>query len=295
MNSRIFAFIVTLIYAVSSAVASDYVIAEGTATIVSEPNESLEALKLRAVAQAKNNAIIGKFGERNVSANTLSINNGTATTASSLQSIAAGEWLGDVSAPEFGNPSWGPGGNTVTVTVKVKGKIRRIPEDHFDAEVLLLRNGTDEKYVAKNEFYHEDDIFLRFKSPVDCYVAVYLLDPQVASCLLPYSGDSGNAKFVQSNKQYIFFSKDYPSGREDGLGANENVATYYLMADGAQEINELYVIYSKSRFSKALDNDNGVGLPMQLPVEDFQRWLTELRTKRPDVNLHTMQFTVSPK
>ncbi len=293
MNSRIFTIIATLLIAFLPAVAADYVIAEGSAIIVANYGETTEALKARALAQAKNNAIIGKFGERNVSSSTLVMTNDMTNTHSSFQSQAAGEWLGDVVPPEF---KISGDANAVSVEVKVKGKIRKIPDSRFDTDVTLLRNGTGDNFKGGTEFFDKDDIFLKFVSPVDCYVAVYLLDPKFSSCLLPYSGHSGDAVFVLNNLPYIFFSKDYPSGRVDrpGEGDPSAVATYYLMAD-VQEINELYVIYSKKPFVKALDSNNGVGLPRQLSVEEFQKWLTELRTKMPEVNLKTIQFTIFPK
>ena len=73
-----------------------------------------------------------------------------------------------------------------SVTCKVEGKAREIVSSQVDILAKLLRNGTEDRFESE-QFKSGDDLFLSFQSPVNGYLAVYLVDDdEQVQCLLPY-------------------------------------------------------------------------------------------------------------
>ncbi len=98
----------------------------------------------------------------------------------------------------------------LVVKAKVCGKAREISRAEVAFSAKILRNGTEARYES-NAFRDGDDFYLLFKSPVNGFLAVYLIDDkQTAYCLLPYPGNASGKTPVEHAKEYIFFSQKMP-------------------------------------------------------------------------------------
>ena len=126
-------------------------------------------------------------------------------------------------------------------------------------------------------------------SPVDGYLAVYLLDEEGnAFCLLPYRNQSDGIYKVRANTPYIFFSeKDAP------LQERSLIDEYVMTCEKAQEVNQIYTIFSPNPFIKSNDKDNGDALPRETDGESFQKWLAKVRRKDNSVNFSSKQITIA--
>jgi hypothetical protein len=161
----------------------------------------------------------------------------------------------------------------------------------IDIKAKVLQNGTEEKFES-HVFQHNDDIYLLFSAPVDGYLAVYLRDDvlsagnQTVFCLLPYPKGTGEAVEIKGGKEYIFFSKKHAEPSQA-----TTVEEYTMTCKQPVEYNELYIIFSRSKFIKANDKSSssdkeagGTLLPRQLSYKDFSEWMrkntnAEMRTK----------------
>ena len=156
------------------------------------------------------------------------------------------------------------------VKVVVTGRIREIISAQIDIKAEVLCNGTDLKF-ARTDFKHGDDIYLYFQSPVNGYLAVYLLDEatQMVNCCLPYEGSSESIVSIEKDSSYIFFSRKH-------AGDNAYLVDEYQMECSAPiERNTLYIIFSTNKFAKAISNKVGDRLSPGLPFKEFHKWLAK--------------------
>ena len=178
-------------------------------------------------------------------------------------------------------------GDLLIVTVTVSGLIREIKSAAVDLNVKLMRSRNDGELVASTEFQDGDDLYMQFSSPVEGYVAVYLVDDNGAFCLLPYQRDGLGRVKVKAGELYLFFSQ------EKAPQASRPIVDQYVMTcspDKPLEHNKLYVIFSPNMFTKANDNrsgDNeyGMALPRQLDFHSFNKWLSKSRKRDKDMEV----------
>ena len=174
----------------------------------------------------------------------------------------------------------------LTIKVTIVGKAREIKNANIDFEAKLLRNGTEEKFES-DEFRNGDDLYLYFKSPINGYLAVYLLDEntQQVFCLLPYKSSGEPAYKIVHDKPYIFFSCQK---------AEENpneVDEYTMTCEHSMEQNTIYIVFSPNMFAKAFAEDGSIGLPRQLPLKEFQKWLGKCKAK--DTNIQEKKKVIT--
>ncbi len=259
----------------------------GAYTYYVPENVTLEEAKRTALDRAKLTAIADEFGTLVTQSNSTVLNNENGKSNSRFFSLGGsevkGEWIETIGEPRY-KTSYDQG--TLVVTVTVSGRIREIVSAGIDFVAKVLRNGTEEKFES-TDFRSGDDMYLYFRSPVDGYLTVYLLDEtsQEVFCLLPYRGSGEGAYCIQHDQPYILFStKDEPS--------NPSLVDEYTMTCSRDvEYNDLYIIFSPNSFVKAntSTSDNEV-LPRQLSYEAFQKWLVALRKldEKMNVNINTI-------
>ena len=242
-------------------------------------NVSLEEGKRTALERAKIQAIADAFGTLVSQNNSTIVKNENGKSSVDFLSIGGsdvkGEWIETIGEPKF---DIFYESNMLTIKVSIDGKAREIKTATIDFEAKLLRNGTEEKYES-NEFRYGDDLYLYFKSPINGYLAVYLLDEntQQVFCLLPYKSSGEPAYKIIHDKPYVFFScqkaEDNPS----------EVDEYTMTCEYSMEQNTIYIVFSPNMFTKAFAEDGNAGLPRQLPLKEFQKWLGKCKVK--DTNL----------
>lgn len=226
-------------------------------------NVTLEQARQTALQRAKIQALADEFGTVVRQDNATRVQNRGEQSKVDLislgQSEVKGEWIETVGEPKY-DISYD--GGMLVVKCTVEGKAREIVGDKpvFDAHVL--RNGTDVKYES-DVFRSGDDLFVRFRSPVDGFLNIYLDDGQgnVAQ-MLPYRTEGFGATPIKGNQEYVFFSaKD--GGRE--------VDEYTMTCNGQMELNRIVLVFSENVFTKVSTSE---GLTDQ---KSFLSWLGKLK------------------
>ena len=253
---------------------------EGQYTYHAPENVTLEEAKRVALDRAKLTAIADAFGTLVTQSNTTIMSNQTGKTDSRFFSLGGsevkGEWIETTKEPIY-NIRYE--GNMLIVSVEVSGLVREITNAGIDFTTKILRNGTEEKFES-NEFRSGDDMYLYFKSPVDGYLTVYLLDEttQEVFCLLPYRASGEGAYRIEHDKTYILFSANHE--QENPTFVDE----YTMTCNRETEFNDIYVIFSPNPFVKASSSEAKQEiLPRQSHYQDFQKWLS--KNKKKDLNM----------
>lgn len=258
------------------------------------PNEA----KAKAIEEAKIQAIADAFGTLvdMHSANLVQNENGKSNTSffSLGESSVKGEWLGDKKEPEVDVRIEG---DFIVAKAKVWGQAREILSAPIDITATLLKQ-TNGKH-DEDQFHHGDNIYLSFKSPSKGYLAVYLIDGRGdLYCLLPYAKDEDGQFPVKANKSYLLFSEKHA---EKG----EQCEEYSMTCEkGMAEQNNLYVIFSPNKFTKANDDESNKVVnvngkleftPRNLSYTEFQKWLLKCRRADKDMQVIIKPVTVIKK
>lgn len=208
---------------------------------------SVEEAKRTALERAKIQAIADEFGTLVSQSTSTVISNKNGETDTQFFSLGGtdvkGEWIETIGEPvydiQFEN-------HFLVVKCTVKGKAREIESAKIDFIAKPLRNGTTLKYES-TEFKDGDDLYLYFQSPIDGYLAVYLLDEitQTVYSILPYKSERKSAVQIIGNKEYVFFSI-----RDAEKSDRGKVDEYTLNCSADKEFNTLYVLFSPSEIGK---------------------------------------------
>lgn len=181
--------------------------------------------------------------------------------------MAKGEWLGDTEQPLI-DMKYEDG--SLVIMAEVKGKAREIIQSKIDLKWDVMKDGASSKKVA-TIFENGERVYVKFRSPADGYVAIYLMvGDDETSCLLPYPKDVDGRFEVKAGRNYLFFDKE-----EDALAYHYNLTTKRRVED-----NQLVIIYSPNPFTKCNDVPGDKRHPNSLNTHDFQKWL--LKCQRED-------------
>lgn len=260
-----------------------------TYTYYAPEHVSIEEARRVALQRAQLQAIADAFGTIVTQSNATRVRNENGKSDVSLLSLGAsevrGEWLRTDGEPEY-DIAYEDG--MLAVTVRVKGLIREIVNAAVDFQAKVLRNGTEDRFEGE-EFRNGDDLYLSFRSPVDGFLTVYLLDAEgTAYCLLPYRNDTGGRVAIEGNRHYVFFSLDDVPAEERSI-----VDEYTMTCSRDGELNQIYVIFSPQLFTKAVDYA-GEGLqPRELPYEEFQEWLFKCRKQDPEMRVEVKGILIN--
>ena len=260
----------------------------GTYTYYAPDEVSLERAKRTALERAQLEAIAETFGTDISQHNSTRVSNKNGHSDIDFLSISSsdvkGEWIETIGEPEY---SINYDRGMLVVKCTVKGSVREIVSVAIDIKAKILRNGTEDRFES-SEFLSGDDMYLSFQSPVDGFLAVYLIDDNGdAFCLLPYRKQSNGIQKISANTPYVFFSA------KDAMSNVRNlVDEYTLTSERCIENNQIYVIFSPNPFVKANDNDMGELLPREIDGGSFQRWMTKVRRKDKYVNFSSKLITI---
>ena len=246
-----------------------------TYTYHAPENVTLEQAKATALDRAKLQVIADAFGTIVSQTNSTRVENHGGASAVDFLSIGGsdvrGEWLETIGEPQY-EISYEQG--MLVVKVSVKGRIREIVSAAIDIKARVLRNGVEDRFESE-EFRSGDDLYLSFVSPVDGYLAVYLVDAeQRAFCLLPYRSQRDGIYKVTANRRYLFFNIKEAEPEE-----RQFVDEYRMSCGESPEQNQIYIVFSPQPFAKAADNATAELLPRELEYKEFQKWLARCRTK----------------
>ncbi len=272
------ALFVMLFFSLLSLAAPKVVSVSGEYTYYAPNNISLEQAQNIAIERARLEAIAEAFGTEVSQTNMTTISNVGNKTENSFQSLGGtevkGDWLHDTQEPQL---SISYDGGMLVVTAVVHGKARERVKADYELQIRILRNG-----MESNRFDNGDKFSIEFKSPVNGYLSVYLMDDYnaMAYCLLPYETDGGKARKIKSNTLYTLLSTAdpvYPYQEETILTTSKDM-----------EQNRIVFIYSTNEFVMPLAN-SGEYVP-ELSITDFNKWLHKNRMK--DVHLFSVERVV---
>lgn len=257
-------------------------------TYITPSSVSLDIARETALERAKIQAIADEFGTIVSQQNSTIVSNKNGESNIDFLSLGGsevkGEWIETIGEPTY-DISYQQG--MLVVRVEVKGRIREIVSAPIDFVARILCNGTEDRF-ERTDFRNGDDLFLSFRSPVNGFLAVYLVDNnRDAFCLLPYQGQTNGIYPIEANRQYILFSEEHAPKEEKAF-----VDEYTMTASESMERNQIYVIFSPNPFTKATDSMLSDGLPRHLNWEDFQRWLSKCRRRDKEMRVEKTIITI---
>ncbi len=271
-----------------SLMAADIVTVHGEFTYYGSKTESRADCERNALNGARAKALAEKFGTvvtQDTYQRDVVSAQGESTYFSMLnESALKGEWIADEKEPVYTYELDSDG--LYIVTCKVTGKAREIDNRSVEFATSVLRNGT-RTVNADTRFRSGDDMYLYLKSPVDGYVAAFLVDAHNnVYSLLPYQGNTKGEIKVKHNKDYVFFD---PASADPDHGEVDQLV---MTADDELEHNMLYVVFSPQPSAKAVDNYAGENMPRMLSHDEFSKWLVKCRKYDPRMAVKIMNIEI---
>ena len=264
---------------------------EGEYTYYAPSNISLDEAKKIALERAQLEAIAEVFGTVISQENITTIKNNESMSKTDFASFSSsdvkGEWLKTTKKPEF-DISFSDSG--IIVKVKVKGEAREIISANYEVSAKILRRIPNLDNES-SDFIDGDNLYIQFQSPVDGFLAVYLIDEDNnAFCILPYRNQRDGVFKVQANKPYMLFSRTLADP-----DVRYVVDEYEMACSRSCEINQICIIFSPNLFYKPNDIDNGNLVPRELRESDFQKWVAKIRRKDNLLIYQNKKITVKNK
>ncbi len=299
--SSIFVFINLLVVGLSSAHSQKIYAAKGFARIRLEENLSREETRDMASQQAKRNAIEAVFGTYVSKDAYVDVADGAASVIIKGESELKGEWL-KTTKEEFSEESrrikdeYGAR-NEIWIICEVEGKVREITSPVIAYEFLTL-NCPDVR-CRTTDFNNGESLFLHFRTPVDGYLNIYLVDEQHAYRLLPYqempSAYLHNVP-VEADREYLFFAAGIQYDYFDEF-PYFLVDEIYLDTDKTQEFYKIYVMFSPEPFAKPIlenevDVEGDYTTPKTLRRRNFDVWVQDNRIFNTDFYYKTVNVRV---
>lgn len=262
---------------------------EASAIYYAPETMSMAEARRIALDRAKIEAIANEFGTIVSQSNSTAISNVNGNSDSRFISIGGsdvkGEWIETIDEPIYKEVFQD---GMLAITCHVKGKAREITSEQINFIAKPLRNGQELKFEDYN-FKSGDDLFLYFKSPVNGYLAAFLVDEASGTvyCALPYRNSDGNPKSIKADKEYILFSQKNAEPEEKRF-----VDEYEMTANDDKEWNDFYILFSPEPFHKVNLNSGSNTMPKTTSWTEFQKWLAKERSKNPKLNLQRIIISI---
>lgn len=283
MNMRLKFLLFCSLLSFTQLFAQKVVTVEGTYLYVVPETVSLKEAKEKALYSAQVQAMADEFGTV-ISRHSLFVSDSQHDNFYvEGDGTVKGEWIETIGTPVY---ECGFHNDELYVRCTVKGKARELKVAKVELEIDVLRNGFTPE-MSSTDFKSGDKVYLKFKAPVDGYVAVYLHDKvndEVMS-LLPYKLDRIAALKINADEDYIFFSKKHNTY---GLKVHE----YTLRCESDLDVNTLYVVFSTSELSKpSLLTEEDRSALNHLNFEKFNSWIAKSQTY--DSNMQVEKYVIS--
>lgn len=280
MRKCLFFFLMaTIMPLVSYAQRTAKVVGEWEVKISDDTEVTFYEAKKRCIELAKNNAIKQEFGEW--IGHTIDIvdysKDGKSSNSSYEERIVVrgkGEWLEDVRAPEL-EMKYIDG--TIFLKARVWGNAREVVSNNVMLKWMIQHDDNGIR-KATTILQNRERFFVNFISPIDGYVAIYLMeDNGNGSCLLPYRRSNVRSYKVKGGKDYTFFDKE--------MDLDPLVDRLVLSTKKSRERFTIWLVFSPNEFTKCLDKAVDSKHPNAVSIKEFREW--KLQNQLID---HNMQF-----
>ena len=298
--ASIFAIINFLAVGLHSAHSQKIYAAKGFAKIRLEEHLSREETRDMASEQAKYDAIEAIFGTYVSKDAFVDVKDGAVSVTVKGESQLKGEWL-KTTKEEFREESrrikdeYGTR-NEIWIICELEGKVREITST-IVYEFLTL-NCPDMR-CRITDFNNGESLFLQFRTPIDGYLSIYLVNEQYAYRLLPYQEMPSTYLHnvpVEADREYLFFATGIEYDYFDEF-PYYLVDEIYLDTENTQEFYKLYVLFSLKPFAKPiLENEVEVAgeyiTPKTLRRRNFDVWVQDNRIFNTDFFFKTLNLRV---
>ena len=235
--------------------------------------------KKRCIELAKNDAVKQEFGEW--VGHTIEVvdysKDGKSSGSSYVERTIVrgkGEWLEDVREPEL-EMKYIDG--IIYLKARVCGNAREIVSNNVMLKWMIQHDGNGGR-EATTTLQNRERFFVNFLSPIDGYVAIYLMeDNGDGSCLLPYRRSNLRSYKVKGGKDYTFFDKD--------MDLDPLVDRLGLSTKKSRERFTIWLVFSPNEFTKCVDKAVDSKHPNAVSLKEFREW--KLQNQLID---HNMQF-----
>lgn len=262
---------------------------EGYSSVEQERNMSREELERQAEFAAQQNALSKEFGTRVASTDAMHIGDDRTIITTNVISEVKGEWIytKDVKYDSYINDE-----GRLVIECKIKGVAREVSPERVDFDAFVLKNGHNLRHVARDGvFYDGDELFIYFKSPVAGFLNIYLLDNEMAYCLLPYRKSTEGNFVIEPDREYIFFSPETDKANRDIIDE------YELTADNGVELNTLEIYFSPITYNKGKLNihQDDISRPKESDLKDFYKWKTKLLSENDQITIKSIPIKIYGK
>ncbi|MBD5319437.1 MAG: DUF4384 domain-containing protein [Bacteroides sp.] len=275
MKKRLFSllliFISTVVYTFECYSRTKTVSAEYTYHL--PENVSQEEARETAVNRARIQAIADEFGTLVTQSTSIMIDNINGQSHTDFVALGGsdvkGEWIEDTEPPIY---EYITDGANLALKVKIKGRIRELEGSRISFESNIFRNGITDGDIS-DRFKSGDDLYVSFNAPTSGYLAIYLLDAKNnAFCLLPYQTQTNGIFETKANHKYLFFHPQHCHGIKP-----DDIDQIVVDTDQPNERNRILVIFSPNKFFKGADVKQSIDCPRSMALNQFQKWLGNLR------------------
>ena len=147
------------------------------------------------------------------------------------------------------------------------------------ANIDIKWNILNEEGKASNSFISGDRLFIRFRSPISGYVAIYILDENTAYCCIPFPEEGFHP--VKGGQQYTWVSKEDHIHQDIQLTTEKDLEEY-----------DVVLIYSPKSFSKTDEQTGDSRTPSSLPSKNFKKWLQKIQLEDTDMVIKEERIVV---
>ncbi len=275
INSKFLLLLLMMLPAGLMAQREARVEGEYTLTVTEDDNITMFQAKQRAIEMAKNEAIKYEFGTLIDDITTTELSEGDGQSSSSVMGSttarAKGIWLADRQPTQVTVEARD---GKIFFTAHVWGTAREIVQSSIRVNWLTQRRGA-KGMEPTTRFQQKERFFIDFQTPVDGYLAVYMVEAfKEVYCLLPYDSRGNLGRYpVKAGNSYTLFDKS----------VDPNAKYYTLSTQRSEESFQLVVIFSPNPFTKCIDKRNDPRHPNSLAYGDFQKWLLDIQRSDQDM------------
>lgn len=275
INSKFLLLLLMMLPAGLMAQREARVEGEYTLTVTEDDNITMYQAKQRAIEMAKNEAIKYEFGTLIDDITTTELSEGDGQSSSSVMGSttarAKGIWLADRKPTEVTVEARD---GKIFFTAHVWGTAREIVQSSIRLNWITQRRGA-KGMEATTRFQHKENFFIDFQTPVDGYLAIYMVEAfKKVYRLLPYDTQGNLGRYpVKAGYTYTLFDKS----------VDPTAKRYSLSTQRSEESYQLVVIFSPNPFTKCIDTHTDSRSADSLPYSDFQKWLLDIQRSDQDM------------